>query len=87
MSVKKMLDASGSVVRVGKLIGQGGEGAVYEVVAASNRVAKIYHNAISPNRARKIQVMASLYSDVIARSRRHGQPACSRPRVGNPSAY
>jgi DNA-binding helix-hairpin-helix protein with protein kinase domain len=67
MSVQEMLDASGGVIRVGKLIGQGGEGAVYEVVAASNRVAKIYHNAISPNRARKIQVMASLYSDVIAR--------------------
>jgi len=64
---KEMLDASGSVVRTGKLIGQGGEGAVYEVVAASNRVAKIYHNAISPKRARKIEVMASLYSDGIAR--------------------
>lgn len=64
---QEMLDASGSVIRIGKLIGQGGEGAVYEVVAAANRVAKIYHNAISPNRARKIEVMALLYSDVIAR--------------------
>ena len=64
---REMLDASGGVIRVGKLIGQGGEGAVYEVVAAANSVAKIYHNAISPNRARKIQVMASLYSEVIAR--------------------
>src|SRR4051794_38068909 len=64
---QEMLDASGSVVRIGKLIGQGGEGAVYEVAATSNRVAKIYHNAISLKRARKIEVMASLYSDGIAR--------------------
>jgi len=64
---QEMVDTSGSVVRIGKLIGQGGEGAVYEVAATSNRVAKIYHNAISPKRARKIEVMASLYSDGIAR--------------------
>jgi DNA-binding helix-hairpin-helix protein with protein kinase domain len=64
---QEMLDASGSAIRIGKLIGQGGEGSVYEVIAAANRVAKIYHNAISPKRARKIEVMASLYSDVIAR--------------------
>ena len=46
-------------VRLGRLVGRGGEGAVYEVAADPNSVAKIY-SAPSPERGEKLRVMITL---------------------------
>jgi DNA-binding helix-hairpin-helix protein with protein kinase domain len=40
-------------------LGKGGEGAVYEVQGRPDFVAKIYHKPIDPDKALKLQIMAS----------------------------
>ncbi|QHA11698.1 hypothetical protein GQR99_16040 [Cereibacter sphaeroides] len=53
------LGLSGPSIRLGKQLGAGGEGQVYELVG-DGRVAKIYHaDQLSANRIAKLQLMAS----------------------------
>jgi len=61
-----LIDSQGRRIRIGQLIGRGGEGAVYEV-EASNLVAKVYHAPLSPERSEKIRLMASLRNDQLLR--------------------
>lgn len=50
-----MFDSSGRRVSLGKKIGTGGEGTVYEVPALGNDiVAKIYHKEVSPEKQAKL---------------------------------
>ena len=42
----KVYTSSGVVVQVGRELGKGGEGSVYEVPAFSEQVAKLYHRAV-----------------------------------------
>lgn len=55
-------DSKGAV-GLGKLLGKGGEGAVYEIAGSPDRVAKVYHNPASPERAAKIEAMVALKND------------------------
>jgi DNA-binding helix-hairpin-helix protein with protein kinase domain len=83
-NIDDIVDANGVAVRLGAIIGQGAEGAVYEISSLPNRVAKIYHDPIAPDRATKIKVMASLYDERIDRiaawpvgllsTKSHGRP-------------
>jgi DNA-binding helix-hairpin-helix protein with protein kinase domain len=66
-NINDIVDENGVVVRLGVVIGQGAEGAVYEISSRPDRVAKIYHDPIAPHRATKITVMASLYDERIDR--------------------
>ncbi len=50
-------------INLGKMIGRGGEGAVYELPASRDRVAKIYHQPVSPEKAAKIEAMAALKNE------------------------
>jgi DNA-binding helix-hairpin-helix protein with protein kinase domain len=54
----------GSIGRIalGRQLGSGGEGAVYEVAGNAELVAKVYHSPPSPEKAEKLRVMAKLAS-------------------------
>lgn len=53
-------------VRLGALLGKGGEGAVYEVAGRPDRVAKIYLKDVTPERADKLVAMQGLLTPRLA---------------------
>lgn len=55
-------DAQGPLT-LGKLLGRGGEGAVYEIVGRPNLAAKVYHQPIAKEKADKIVAMAAMRND------------------------
>jgi DNA-binding helix-hairpin-helix protein with protein kinase domain len=57
--------ASGYFVSLGKELGCGGEGAVYEVSNRPDVVAKIYHKPITSEKASKIELMTSMKSESL----------------------
>jgi DNA-binding helix-hairpin-helix protein with protein kinase domain len=60
-------DAQGRAIALGKLIGSGGEGAVFEIAGDPRRVAKIYHRPVAPEKADKLRAMAEgAAEDLIA---------------------
>ena len=54
----KVYTSSGVVVQVGRELGKGGEGSVYEVPAFSEQVAKLYHRAVDAKKQAKLRFMA-----------------------------
>ena len=58
---------SNGLVNLGKLLGRGGEGAVYEIAGCPDRVAKIYHPDKQPDsdKAAKLEAMSALKSAQI----------------------
>jgi DNA-binding helix-hairpin-helix protein with protein kinase domain len=63
MSTPAVRDSKGPV-HLGKLLGKGGEGSVYEIAGDQARVAKIYHDpAAAAGKAAKIDAMVSLGND------------------------
>jgi DNA-binding helix-hairpin-helix protein with protein kinase domain len=78
-----IVDTCGNSVTLGKEIGKGGEGAVFEIASDDKLLAKIYHSGLSSERADKIRVMSALRGEQIAKltawpidllSTRSGQP-------------
>lgn len=57
---------SKGLVQLGKLLGKGGEGAVYEVVGKPDLVAKIYLKDIPAERAEKLRAMSQLLTPKLA---------------------
>lgn len=57
-----VIGPDGAVVRLGKVLGQGGEGAVYELTQRPDLVAKLYHKPLSIEKAAKLKAMASIAS-------------------------
>jgi DNA-binding helix-hairpin-helix protein with protein kinase domain len=55
-----IFDGQFQPVRLAALIGQGGEGAVYELATDRNTAAKIYTNALSREKAGKIRLMIAM---------------------------
>lgn len=55
--------ASGQRLLLGKEIGRGGEGAVYEVQGSPGQVAKLYHKPAPPIKAKKLRLMARAGTD------------------------
>src|SRR5687768_11108190 len=47
----------GKPVELGSQLGAGGEGAVFDIKGHKDYVAKRYHNAIPPEKAKKLSVM------------------------------
>lgn len=58
--VSVVLDASGSPLRLGAKLGDGGEGTVFEVASRNGLVAKIYHNVLDATKQNKIRDMVPL---------------------------
>ncbi len=54
----QVFDAKGNSIKLGRQLGRGGEGAVFDVPSEPDYVAKIYHAAVSLDKAEKIQGMA-----------------------------
>lgn len=78
-----IVNGRGQAVRLGRELARGGEGAVFEVAADGNLVAKIYHAVPTREKADKIRIMAGLRSDRITKltawpmellSKRSGEP-------------
>src|SRR5262249_14978672 len=63
----EVVDGRGQRLRLGPLLGRGGEGSVFELSASPDLVAKIYHSALSAERVEKIRAMCALRNDRIGR--------------------
>lgn len=61
-----IVDSRGRPVPLGREIGKGGEGAVFEVKSDDRCVAKIYHQPLNDDKADKIRLMANLRNDRIS---------------------
>ncbi len=51
--------SKGTSVEVGRELGKGGEGSVFDVLNRGNQVAKLYHKAPAPKKQSKLSFMAS----------------------------
>ena len=60
MQPVEVLDSRGQPLRLGRKVGQGGEGTVFEIVGEPETVAKIYHQPMQPQRAEKIRAMTAM---------------------------
>ena len=55
------------MIRIGKQLGTGGEGSVFELPGDSRYVAKIYHHPVANEKAEKLRLMASLASEDLTK--------------------
>ena len=60
MKPGRLLDARGNPIALGKELGRGGEGAVFDVVGQPDAVAKVYLKAPSAQHAAKLSAMAGM---------------------------
>ncbi len=65
--LSSVVDAQGRPLRLGRKLGQGGEGAVYELFGETDAVAKIYHQPLSKMRAEKLHAMVGMRTKQIDR--------------------
>src|SRR5258708_15712205 len=63
----EIVDSRGQRLRLGTLLGRGGEGSVFELSASPDLVAKIYHSGLSAERVDKIRTMIALRNDRISK--------------------
>ncbi len=57
--MKSFLDSSGNSIQLGKELGRGGEGSVFELLSSHKEVvAKIYHAPLDPTKQNKLQIMS-----------------------------
>ncbi len=92
-----VVDSQGRALKLGSVIGQGGEAAVYDVTSQPGIVAKIYHRPIDANRAAKIKVMPSIANNGLSNltswprdllANRQGQPVgLLIPKVAGKDAH
>ncbi|MEM9353975.1 MAG: hypothetical protein AAGA92_13255 [Planctomycetota bacterium] len=63
----ELVDSEGRHIRLGDLIGKGGEGEVYDVAGDDTLVVKLYHKRpLDRDQVAKLQAMVSLYSKGLA---------------------
>lgn len=60
---QQFYSSQGRPIVLGPKLGQGGEGAVFEVSGQTGLVAKVYHKAVSVERAAKLNAMVTLKTD------------------------
>ncbi|MBT2736223.1 helix-hairpin-helix domain-containing protein [Bacillus sp. ISL-7] len=58
----KCTDSKGNILKIGKMIGRGGEGTVYEVEGKPGNVLKIYHK-YDDERSKKIAIMSNIKNE------------------------
>ena len=62
---RQLFDQQGRPVVIGKELGRGGEGAVFEVSGSLDYVAKLYHQQAAPEKAQKLALMIRLGGDSL----------------------
>lgn len=67
MSSARTFDVNGSPIALGKELGRGGEGAVYDVQGRQDLVAKLYHSPPKPDHAAKLAAMTAMANDRLMR--------------------
>src|SRR6185503_19866329 len=60
-------DSQGRLVPLGAALGHGGEGRVFEVRGRRDLVAKLYHQAVEPEKAAKLETIVRLRTDRLLR--------------------
>lgn len=63
--VREVFTLRGEALKLGEIVGQGGEGAVYDLAAHKNHVAKIYHRPLEQHRIDKIRAMGKIKTDSL----------------------
>lgn len=58
MAPPRIFDHTNAEIKLGRRLGVGGEGAVYEISSNANYVAKLYHSPPIPERREKLRLMA-----------------------------
>ena len=56
----RIFDSRGRSIGLGRELGRGGEGAVWEVTGDDRSVAKVYHSPVDPDKVGKLEAMARL---------------------------
>ncbi|KIF83050.1 hypothetical protein [Noviherbaspirillum autotrophicum] len=56
---KRLVTASGAPIQIGRELGKGGEGSVFEVPSLPNQVAKLYHKSLERPKQEKLRFMAT----------------------------
>jgi DNA-binding helix-hairpin-helix protein with protein kinase domain len=62
---KQLFNSRGAPISLGKEIGKGGEGAVYDIVGQTDKVAKINFKPLSSEHAQKLSAMTSLATPAL----------------------
>ncbi len=62
-----MYDHTGKPIRMGAILGKGGEGAVAEIVGHPDQVVKLYHGKVDQKKAQKIEYMVSCQNDSLSK--------------------
>src|SRR5262245_47201148 len=73
-------------VRLGRRIGTGAEGEVYEIQDKSDLVAKVYHEPPPPEKAEKLVALARLGNERLLISPPGQSRRCATRRTGRSSA-
>jgi DNA-binding helix-hairpin-helix protein with protein kinase domain len=63
----QLVTSKGEPLQLARELGRGGEGAVFEVANHADLVAKLYHDIPEPNKAAKLNAMASGCTDRLSR--------------------
>lgn len=56
---KRLVTASGAPIQIGRELGKGGEGSVFELPSLPNQVAKLYHKSLERPKQEKLRFMAA----------------------------
>jgi DNA-binding helix-hairpin-helix protein with protein kinase domain len=65
--LQEVVEGTGKRVRLGRKLGQGGEGAVYELEGQPGMLAKIFHQPMPQSRAEKIRAMVLARTPALER--------------------
>ena len=57
---RAFVTATGAPIQLGRELGKGGEGVVYEVPALPGQAAKVYLNPLDPKKQAKLTFMAAV---------------------------
>jgi DNA-binding helix-hairpin-helix protein with protein kinase domain len=83
----QVLTACGVPLRLGRELGKGGEGAVFEVRGLAGRVAKLYHQAPDPRKQAKLRFMAAHAERALLTYSAWPQATLHRSRGGPPVGF
>jgi DNA-binding helix-hairpin-helix protein with protein kinase domain len=65
MKTANLVDSAGRAVILGKELGTGGEGSVFEITGNSDMVAKVYHKQTLADQAEKLRAMPAFASEKL----------------------